>query len=324
MDFPMAVKEQIEQKAGCRKLPELKAASAGITKRYLEESGRGKRLVTSELDALVYAAVRMPATFAAVSKALQDSPAQRMEIHSLLDVGAGTGAAAWAVSMQLKELKEILCLERESAMRKLGRELMQTGDTVLQRAIWKESDIKDDAFPYHADLVTASYVLNELSEQDRITALRKLWKAADVMLLLTEPGTPEGFSQLMKARKLLLQEGASIAAPCPHGERCRLTAEDWCHFTVRVPRSKLHKLLKGGEVPYEDEKFCFMAFVREPAEKVEARILRHPVIEKGRITLSLCTPQENKMITVTKKQGELFRIARKAQSGQAWNEKKID
>ena len=64
--------------------------------------------------------------------------------------------------------------------------------------------------------------------------------------------------------------------------------DDWCHFTCRVPRSQLHKLLKQGDAPYEDEKFAYLALAKSETNKPEARILRHPKIAKGRITLELC------------------------------------
>ena len=84
-----------------------------------------------------------------------------------------------------------------------------------------------------------------------------------------------------------------------------------CEFSV--PR--LHKLLKNADVPYEDEKFIYMAFVRDACKVNGGRVLRHPITEKGRVTLSLCTAQENSSVTVTKKQEELYRISRKAKCG---------
>ena len=76
-----------------------------------------------------------------------------------------------------------------------------------------------------------------------------------------------------------------------------------------------YKYLKGGDVPYEDEKFSYMAFVREKPCIKGARILRHPITEKGMIKLSLCTSDENREAVITKKQGELFKAARKASCG---------
>ncbi len=318
MEFPLELRNTIDIKAAAWKPADLKKTSAAITERYKNESGKGKKLIISELDAVVYSAVRMPATFASVRKALfyalEGSGIDIQEIHTLLDVGAGTGAATWAAD-EFLELDKIVCLERERAMSTLGAEYMQSGSKALKRAEWISGDLTGNDFHYTADLVTASYVLNELTGEERIKAVKKLWNAAGKMLIITEPGTPEGFRQLKAARDLLIAEGAYLAAPCPHENRCRLAENDWCHFTVRVQRGKLHKMIKGADVPYEDEKFIYMAFVRTRPKIKGARILRHPYIEKGRVTLELCTESENKTETITKAKKELYKAAKKSQCG---------
>jgi len=73
--------------------------------------------------------------------------------------------------------------------------------------------------------------------------------AAKGLLVLVEPGTPAGYGRILRARDRLVGLGATLAAPCPHHAACPLTGEDWCHFSVRLPRSRDHRLAKGGEVP---------------------------------------------------------------------------
>ena len=109
-----------------------------------------------------------------------------------------------------------------------------------------------------------------------------------------------------------------LALPCPHGNLCPMAEEDWCHFTVRVTRSRLHRLCKGGEAPFEDEKFTFLAVCRSEARPAEARILRHPQKAAGHIGLTLCGAQGIGNCTVTKKQGAAFKQARKAEAGEAF------
>ena len=315
MEFPSELRNQIEMKAATWKPSELRKASAALSEKYRNDSGKGKKLVTSGLDALVYSIVRMPATFAAVSEALRyAAECTGEEIHSLLDVGAGTGAAAWAADAVF-ELEKIVCLEREKAMSRLGAEYMRVGSETLKNAEWLYADLTSGNLPYQADLVTASYVLNEMSEPDRSAAVRRLWNAARKMLVITEPGTPVGFAQLKAARDQLLSEGAHIAAPCPHEVLCRLSEDDWCHFTARVQRSRLHKIVKDGDSPFEDEKFSYMVFTRNEPQRAAARVLRHPYTEKGRITLELCTASENTTVTITKKDKEIYKAAKKAVSG---------
>lgn len=319
MEFPAGLRECLEQQASRWSMEQLREASRSLSERYRQESGAGKKLVTRELETVVYSLVRMPATFGAVSQALSwgleyvDFP-----VESLLDVGAGTGAATWAADALLS-LKEIHCLEREKVMGDQGQKLMAQGG--LSRAVWRQADLVTDPVEERADLVIASYVLNELTPADREKVLKKLWRAAGKILLIVEPGTPVGFAQLRDAREILLREGAHLAAPCPHQEACRLEEGDWCHFTARVARGKLHKLLKEGDVPYEDEKFSYLFLTKEETGRASARILRHPVIEKGQVTLELCGREENRKVTLRKKEGELFRAAKKAKCGDAMESK---
>lgn len=318
MELPFALKAAIEERCAAHPTGDLIAAARNISERYRNESGHGKRLLTQDVEALSYAVVRMPATFGAVSAALShtldcfDAP-----IANVLDVGAGTGAATWAVHEALDGEASFTCLEREDAMIRLGSALMAE-DEALSRAQWVRHDLAAASVPQKADLVIASYALNELSEEKRAEVLRNLWDCAGKLLVIIEPGTPVGFAQLRKARETLIAQGGHVVAPCVHQGECLLPADDWCQFTARVARSRLHKLLKGGDVPYEDEKFSYLAVAKEAATPAEARILRHPQKESGRITLRLCTAEGVQDKVVTKKQGELFKRARKADSGDAF------
>ena len=313
MEFPSELRFAIEQLMSGEDIRKMSASAEGISQRYRNESGAGRVLVGSDRDTLAYAAVRMPATFGAVSKALELTLEQTApEITSILDVGAGTGAASHAAQL-LTDCDNITCIEREGSMISLGRQLMQARGIEAQ---WVKQDISSADISQHADMVISSYCLNELTASARKKAVLDLWQSADKLLLLVEPGTPEGFSQLKEARGLLLSQGGNIAAPCPHNGDCLLPEDDWCHFTARVARSKLHKQLKGGDAPYEDEKFCFLAVVRTPCEGA-ARILRHPKIESGKITLRLCT-QHGICDKIVTKKSPFFKAARKSDSGDSF------
>lgn len=107
-------------------------------------------------------------------------------------------------------------------MARLGQSLMSAGSEPLQTARWIPGDLTDkNPLPARAGLVSAAYVLNEVREEDRPAVLLRLWAAAEDVLLLIEPGTPEGFRQLRAARDCLLAQGAVLLAPCPHQNRVR-------------------------------------------------------------------------------------------------------
>lgn len=315
MEFPLELRNAVEHFAAGMKPEQMKQISKNLSNRYRKESGAGKKLLTEDMEAVVYAIVRMPATFGAVYSALVYAiETSEFEASSLLDVGAGTGAVSWAAQILLN-LDTITCLERENAMQNLGKALMQEGSEALRNARWISADLVSGDIVETADLVTASYVLGELSPENRVRVLDRLWQATEGMLLIVEPGTPEGYRQLQTAREYLLAKGAHLAAPCPHERPCPMKQDDWCHFTCRVSRSRLHRMLKEGDVPYEDEKFCYMAFTRFETEKASARILRHPYVGKGQISLDLCSKAGIGKTVIRKKEGSLFKEARKAACG---------
>ena len=317
MELPIELKNLIENELEKANIKDLQKNAENISFKYREKSGKGNRLVTENIEALAYSAVRMPATYSAIYTALKNVlEIYNPKIESVLDVGAGTGAGSWAVN-SLIDVGKIICLEREDVMRNLGEFFMKNSeDNTLLNAKWEKFDLLNSDIKYSADLVICSYVLNELNENDRKQALDKLWKATNKILLIIEPGTPVGFSEIKVIRKNLIEQGGCVIAPCPNIENCPMPENDWCHSTCRVNRTKIHKLLKNGDVPYEDEKFSYIGVSRQNVEKKDfARVLRHPKIESGKITLQVCSKEGVCEKIVTKKEKELFKSARKVGCG---------
>jgi ribosomal protein RSM22 (predicted rRNA methylase) len=138
--------------------------------------------------------------------------------------------------------------------------------------------------------VVASYVIAELSDKDRSALAELMWTKTRDTLLIVEPGTPSGYARIIELRAQLIALGAHVAAPCPHDGQCPLTAPDWCHFTQRLPRLRAHMQIKGAELPFEDEKFSYVALTRAPMSSHPARVLTQPIVSKVEVTAKLCTP----------------------------------
>ena len=286
-----------------------------ISEAYRLRTGEGKRLLTKESEAAAYALSRMPATVEAAKAALAEAlAATGISPKTMLDCGAGTGAVTFAADALLN-LERATCLEREAAMRAVGQKLMEQAGGV--RAAWAACDLTAGESLPRAELVCEGYMLGELEAGMRLRVAEKLWDACEKLLVLIEPGTPQGFANLRAARERLTALGAYVAAPCPEGiETCPMTGDNWCHFAVRVQRTRLHKALKGGDAPYEDEKFCYLALTRErPDNPCRARLLRHAQIGPGRILLPVCENGAEKTLTVTKKD-PLWKRARKIKWGE--------
>ncbi len=169
-----------------------------------------------------------------------------------------------------------------------------------------------------ADLVMASYALAELPQDRLAEAVIGLWEACRGLMIIIEPGSPEGSRRMLSARDTLIQAGASILAPCPHGMACPVHAPDWCHFVQRLPRSRDHRLAKGGDAPFEDEKFIYLVVGRSDlmSSPPQARILAPAQHSKPGVRLKLCTPEgQLEMRDIPKRDKSGYRDARRRDWG---------
>jgi ribosomal protein RSM22 (predicted rRNA methylase) len=274
-------------------------------------------------DVAAYAAYRMPATYAAVRTALDAFRLQAGDWapHTHLDLGGGTGAATWAVADAWEDAgHRSTVLDWSQAALTLGAALAKAAHTpAVREAAWTRQPLGAAARLPQADLVTVSYVLGELTAADRESLLTAAAQAAGGAVVVVEPGTPEGFARVLDARDRLIAAGLHVLAPCPHDGGCPVTGDDWCHFAARVQRTALHRQVKGASLPYEDEKFSYVAAARFPAEPAGARVVRHPQIRKGLVLLDLCgRPPGLARTTVSKRQGATYRAARATDWGAPW------
>jgi ribosomal protein RSM22 (predicted rRNA methylase) len=270
---------------------DLAARAAAQSQNY--RAGGGSQAIRSQGDALAYAFTRLPATYAAaiaVFNALRE--VCDFEPQSLLDVGAGPGTAAFAAAEAFGTLTSIHLVEANAEMRLLGTTLMaETSSPALRAASYHDSLTLPAATTAPADLVVASYVAGELAPGKLAGFAQALWAATAQALVVIEPGTPAGYGRIMQIRSLLIAAGAHVAAPCPHERACPLAAPDWCHFAQRLPRSRDHLQVKGASVPFEDEKFSYMALSRAPPRRIDARLLALPTVTKSAVTAKLCTAE---------------------------------
>jgi ribosomal protein RSM22 (predicted rRNA methylase) len=316
--------------AGAR-IPSLSANVQRLMAAYRSGEVPDAPVMASRADAAAYAAYRMPATAAATARALRE---MRLSVPgwtpgSLLDFGAGTGGAAWAVADQLPSIESMTLLEQSADAIRLGKAICAAAEAAcLRAAAWQSWRLGADDQPSlepawpAADLATAAYVLGELTPAQQSTLVGLVALAAPAVLLV-EPGTPAGHRRILAARGHLMAAGYVVVAPCPHQLRCPLDIEgDWCHFGARLQRSAVHRQAKGVELSYEDEKFSYVAAVRPAHRSTDApdgRVVRRPQQRKGLVMLDLCV--RDGIVTrelVSKSKGEAYRRARKTSWGERW------
>ena len=315
MQLPPSLRAAIDRELDGIALADLARASEALSQRYRAEVQDGRLHLADDTAARAYLTTRLPATFVAISAALAAVAEARPDLapRSALDAGAGPGTATWAAAQQWDSLEDATLAEASLAIRVVGERL----GLPLPRVSWIAGTLDAalaDLSP--SDLVLLAYVLDELPEATREPLIRQLWTLTDDTLLIVEPGTPAGWKRILHARDLLIRAGAHILAPCPHARPCPLATPDWCHFSARVARSRLHRESKGGTVPWEDEKFIYVAASRQPGVQAEARVIAPPRASKAAVTLKLCQDDGHAADRVfAKRAGDSFKAARRLDWG---------
>ena len=276
---------------------------------------------STPLGALAYAVTRMPATLAAARAVFRELRARTgdMPVTTLLDLGAGPATTLWAAAYELPGLRGATLVEPSRVMTTLAQQLL-VGTSVLARVetTWQvEPSPVTPTDPSH-DLVISGYVLTELDISERAQVVAHAWQACRQAVVVILPGSVAGFRVMLDARRQLLELGATVIAPCPHADSCPLPDDDWCHFGARLSRSSLHRRLKGGALPFEDEKFSYLVATRDVGAPAKARVLRRPVMTNRRVALKLCGGDGLRDETVTRSHREAYRVARKVGWGGVW------
>ncbi|RWA58466.1 small ribosomal subunit Rsm22 family protein [Mesorhizobium sp.] len=317
MELPAPLRQGVEVLLEHVPLPALKQAARTLSDRYRAELRDGRLHMAEDMAVKAYLATRLPATYAAVRASLDALAEARPDFQprTLLDVGAGPGTMLWATLDLWSDLEAAVMLEASAAVRKIGQTL--AAETVAARTEWLAGDATIDLADLQpADLVTAAYVLDEIVPASLPKLVGRLWQLTAGTLLIVEPGTPAGWQRILAVRRQLIEAGAHVLAPCPHEAPCPLAPPDWCHFSRRVARSRLHRLAKDADVPWEDEKFIYIAASRQPAPARPARVIAPPKAGSGKVLLKLCVPDGSAGETLfSKRDGDAFRIARRLDWG---------
>jgi ribosomal protein RSM22 (predicted rRNA methylase) len=316
-DLPAELKAALDARLHGFSRSDAASRAASISQTYRD--GGGSAAIRSETDALAYALARMPATYAAVTASLNALHEAHPDFapKTVLDVGAGPGTASWAAAEAFSSLQRFQLLDSNRALRTLALELAR-GSMRLRDIDYRAGEARAalaEAEP--ADLVVASYMIGELGETDQRALAALMWTKARDTLLIVEPGTPAGYGRIIALRRQLIAAGSHVAAPCPHDGPCPLTPPDWCHFTQRLPRSKAHKALKSAELPFEDERFSYVALTRAPVARSRARVLAQPVVGKVEVAAKLCTAHGVSIARVPRRAKADYAAARRWRWGDA-------
>ena len=297
-------------------LAEMAAGSLAEKSAHMTQGYRQGRGSDKSLDFGAYLVARLPATFAAIGFCLSELGRRLPQFspQSVLDAGSGPGTAAWAATTIYQDISRVTFMDSNPRFLQLASRLAAGSDhPALRQAEALQADLGNPLPQTSADLVVAAYALAEMPLEQAGRTAMALWQACAGALLIIEPGTPQGFARINQARSALITAGASLVAPCTHMNACPILKPDWCHFSVRLPRSREHMHAKQAKVPFEDEKFSYLIASRQPCQSHGARILASPRETKAQISFRLCA--ENGLSTrdiATRDKAEYKRVRKLA------------
>src|SRR5438132_295879 len=144
MQLPPQLCHAIELEAAQHNLQALTQAATALSEHYRSQRSASGMVMTTAAHRLAYAAVRMPATFAAACAVFTEIRRLMPEtrITSLLDLGAGPGTASWAATEVFNEMQQITLVEQDAEWIRTGKSLARTADNiVLAHADWIQANV---------------------------------------------------------------------------------------------------------------------------------------------------------------------------------------
>jgi ribosomal protein RSM22 (predicted rRNA methylase) len=292
-----------------------------LSERYrAPREGHREPIASGDVQALGYAALILPATYAQLRGALAATAARipGWAPATMLDLGSGPGTALWAATAQWPSLRSLVAWEREPALIALGRNLARGSQAAaIRSARWEKVDLRRAAADGQYDLVVLGHVLNELDLDVRRQILAEAWKLTTGLLLIVEPGTAAAFAVVRTARDALLDVGAHTIAPCAHDQPCPLQ-DDWCHFPQRLKRPEFQRRARAAPSEWEDSKFAYAAMARfPPAAPIWGRVIREPISNKAYAEAAISTRDGVARYRGLKRHRETFRRVKNLAWGEA-------
>ncbi len=311
MDITKTLFTRIEKELKNKSLRKLKTASLTLSKKYRKK----RKFDLTKEEKLAYIVARLPATSSVIHRVVSEiKNLTELDIKKVLDLGAGPASSFFALIHLFKKLNKVTYIEKDGDFIFLGKSLIKD-HSKKELITWKRNRI-NPSIDFNYDLTLMSYVTNELTKKDIEAVINKWQKSKNSkVIVFIEPGTTYGFDKILFIRNLILKKKLNIIAPCPNLLKCPMTKNDWCHFSLRLKRSKYHKYIKDSKLGYEDEKYSYLIISKKPSKKYISRTLRHPIKTKGNFELTLCKKGKVQKENVTKKETNKYKIARKIKWG---------
>jgi ribosomal protein RSM22 (predicted rRNA methylase) len=319
--LPTSLRQTIENLAQAALKPhDLLSHAEKISASYRRESQEQDLAIKNSDEGWAYVAARLPATYAANHYVFSEilKADESYSPPSMLDMGAGPGTSTLAGVHVFPSIQSVTLSEPNAPLRQIGKVIF--GQAIPTLAVdWHDYNLT--AIERHKNIqnhavIVLSYVLNEAGvHQD---CLNYLWQHCDDYMIVIEPGTPTGADVIQQVRNWAVNNHIHILAPCPHANKCPMIEQtsQWCHFSVRAERSKLHKYLKGGEAGFEDEKFSYIILSKHNKTQLKNRVLSRVTGQKIK-EFQICGQSGLETLKIAKSDG-LYKTIKKLEWGDAF------
>ena len=251
---------------------------------------------------IAYSLFFAPQTHARLTHILNELPPfpETTQPLRVLDLGCGTGAAAWALLDHLGPRPVVLDVRDHS--RAALRGLHDLFDH-LRQARWPHALLRTHFQPFtefvpgaeKQDVILLHYVLNELAPAARRHLLSRAAHALAPggRLIVCEPLLRDSGDYLRELRAHALADlHLHLLAPCPHEQACPLG--EACHAVRiwKIPRS-LQILNTGLRRDLRHLAFAFLAWTPASppaAQNLRVRVVGSPSHAKGQTLCPACCP----------------------------------
>lgn len=295
-----------------------------LHERYVEGKNDKGRFLQDFDDVLAYLGMRVPATYAQILSALTaiQELIPSWKPKSLLDIGSGPGTAGWAVTAVWPDLSDIVSLDHDRDLISLGKQI-STKAEIPAEMVWKNHDLREGLHhnDRQYDLVIIANVLNELSPSVREKIIGQAYNKCKGILVIIEPGTPQGSQIIESAAQNLSKVGLLLA---PYIANSFVQTDDYyLHFPQRFIRPEFQRRVRqqmrddaSKASDWEDAKYAYVVISKIPTEShAWGRCVGPIETQKGFLKVPILTASGVTKVKVMKRNRENYSFAKRLRWG---------
>lgn len=321
-NLPSNIEQAIQEQLDRQDSPDWISRAVALHTRYTERHTKGSYLKDMD-DIFAYLALRTPATYAQIHAACSAicEMIPSWKPVSVLDIGSGPGTGVWAAKDSWESIVDATCVDAERNFITIGRQLTEQSQFSIS-VTWEHKDVRgglDQSKQY--DLVIISNVLNELTPASRDKLLGQAFNSTSGVLLVVEPGTPEG-SIITQTVAKQFRNSAHLVAP--YIDNSLVQKEGfWLHFSQKFIRPEFERRIRqhmrdNSEMAsdWEEAKFSYVALSKLSTENaIWGRCIGPIQNQKGFIELPVLTKDAIETIRVMKRHPEQYHYAKELKWG---------